>query len=83
MMFGRWDEFSWWYAVMPFVMVPFWVAFVWVVIAKIRADHNEPPPFRLDAQRIRVEGDSRGDIGTSGDRPTFPGYPDVPGDAPR
>ena len=45
MMLDRWNEFSWWwYTIMPFAMIPFWVAFVWVVVAKIHADHNVPPP---------------------------------------
>lgn len=55
----RWDEFSWWwYTIMPVAMVPFWIAFVWVVIARIHADRNGPPPCRADSP---TSSDSKGD----------------------
>jgi hypothetical protein len=43
---------------MPVAMIPFWIAFVWVVVVKIHNDHNERPPSRLDSA---TSSDSKGD----------------------
>ena len=45
MMWGHYDEFSWWwFVIMPLGMVGFWALVAWVIVTVLRGDRRDQPP---------------------------------------
>ena len=45
MMWGHYDEFSWWwFVIMPLGMVGFWALAAWVIVTVVRGDRRDQPP---------------------------------------
>jgi putative membrane protein len=62
MMWGQYDQFSWWwFVIMPLGMLAFWGLVAWLVVAIMRG--NRPAPMPLSgAERILAERYARGEI---------------------
>lgn len=64
MMWGHYDQFSWWWwVIMPLGMVAFWALVAWVIVTLVRADRPAAPPAPV-AERILAERYARGEIDT-------------------
>ena len=62
MMWGHYDEFSWWWwIVMPLGMVAFWGLVAWVIVTLVRGDRAAAQPTS-EAERILAERYARGEI---------------------
>ena len=60
MMWGHYDEFSWWwFVVMPLGMLGFWVLVAWVIVTVVRGDH---PTATSHPEQVLAERYARGDI---------------------
>lgn len=63
MMWGHYDEFSWWWFVMmPLVMLGFWALVAWLIVTLVRGDRAATPASGSEAERILAERYARGDI---------------------
>jgi putative membrane protein len=62
MMWGQYDQFSWWwFVIMPLSMLGFWGLVAWLVVANVRGNRPAPMP-RSEAGRILAERYARGEI---------------------
>ena len=60
MMWGNYDEFSWWwFVIMPLGMLGFWVLVAWVIVTLVRGDR---PTATSDPEHVLADRYARGDI---------------------
>ena len=65
MMWGHYDQFSWWwFVVMPLGMLGFWAVVAWVVITVVRGDRNHRvgPAVGPSPESILADRYARGEI---------------------
>ena len=60
MMWGHYDEFSWWwFVIMPLGMLAFWALVAWVIVTLVRGAR---PDTATDPERVLADRYARGDI---------------------
>ena len=60
MMWGHYDNFSWWwFVIMPLGMLGFWAIVGWVIVTLVRGDRRDTTP---DAEQVVAERYARGEI---------------------
>jgi len=62
MMWGQYDQFSWWwFVIMPLSMLAFWGLVAWLIVAVVRGNRPAPMP-RSEAETILAGRYARGEI---------------------
>lgn len=62
MMWGHYDQFSWWwFVIMPFGMLAFWALVAWATLTLVRGDRRDDKP-PSSAEAVLAERYARGEI---------------------